>query len=117
LLVKRQPLWLGLASAAVTMDAQTQAPAVVVRFDAGTVSRLATATRDNIGQVFVAALNHEVIAAAIIREPILDGAVRLSGRLTLAEARDIAMLLRAGTPPSRLTIVEREIVVPGAAKP
>jgi preprotein translocase subunit SecD len=83
-----------------------------IRFNANATSRLSRATRDNVGQILAIVLDGELIAASVIREPIADGAARLSGGLTLLQARDLATLLRAGTLPLPVTIVERQIVEP-----
>ena len=53
-----------------------------------------------------------MIDAPIIREPIVDGSVRLSGGLTHERAKELARMLRAGWLPLPLNIIEREIVEP-----
>jgi preprotein translocase subunit SecD len=57
-------------------------------------------------------LDLQVIDAPIIREPISDGAMLLSGGLTLQQASDLAKLLRAGMLHAPVTIIEREIIQP-----
>ena len=52
----------------------------------------------------------------VIREPITGGSVQISGNFTLEEANSVAMLLRAGTLPGHLTLVEQQVIQP-AAKP
>jgi preprotein translocase subunit SecD len=114
LLVKRHVVAGGedLVAVAVALDGRTRDPAVAFRFRANARSRLKNASAANIGQTIAIVLDGEVIDAPIIREQIADGAVQLSGGLTLQRANDLALLLRAGTLPSRLTIIERQIVEP-----
>ncbi|MGY2937117.1 preprotein translocase subunit SecD [Bradyrhizobium sp. GM6.1] len=60
-------------------------------------------------------LDGKVISAPIIREPITGGSGQISGNFTLEEANSVAMLLRAGSLPGHLGLVEQEVVPP--AKP
>jgi preprotein translocase subunit SecD len=52
------------------------------------------------------------MSAPIIREPITGGSGQISGNFTLEEANTVAMLLRSGTLPGRLSVVDRQIVQP-----
>src|SRR5690606_4325573 len=58
-------------------------------------------------------LDNEVISAPQIREPILGGSGQISGSFTVESANDLAILLRAGSLPAKLTIVEERSVGPG----
>jgi preprotein translocase subunit SecD len=51
--------------------------------------------------------DNEVLSAPIIREPILGGTGQVSGSLTAQEANDMAILLRAGELPGKLTLIEQ----------
>jgi preprotein translocase subunit SecD len=77
----------------------------------------ASATRDNVGQPLANVLDSEVIAAPVVREPIESGLFRISGDLTLQQAGDFALLVRAGLLPPPLTIVEQQIVEPKVVEP
>ena len=57
-------------------------------------------------------LDDEVIAAPIIREPILGGSGQISGSFTLEDANRIALLMRAGALPGHLAVVEQQVVAP-----
>jgi preprotein translocase subunit SecD len=54
-----------------------------------------------------------VISAPRINEPILGGSGQISGSFSVAEAQDLALLLRAGALPAPLTILEERTVGPG----
>jgi preprotein translocase subunit SecD len=87
-------------------------PALAVRLNRLGQDRLARVTRSNVGQVLAIVLDNEVIAAATIREPIVDDAVLFSGGLTMEQAHDIARLMRIGMPWGPLVIMEQRIVEP-----
>lgn len=50
--------------------------------------------------------------APVIRSPITGGSGEISGSFTVAEARDLSLLLRAGSLPAPLTVVEERTVGP-----
>src|SRR3954469_17821764 len=54
----------------------------------------------------------EVITAPVIRSEIPGGRVQISGRMTTTEARDVALLLRAGALAAPMEIVEERTVGP-----
>jgi preprotein translocase subunit SecD len=54
-----------------------------------------------------------VISAPVIREPIIGGSGQISGSFSVQSANDLAILLRAGSLPARLVIVEERVVGPG----
>jgi preprotein translocase subunit SecD len=51
-----------------------------------------------------------VVSAPVIREPITGGSGQISGNFTLEDANRIAMLLRSGTLPGRLTVVDQQVL-------
>jgi preprotein translocase subunit SecD len=54
----------------------------------------------------------EVVTAPVIRTEIGGGRVQISGRMTTAEARDTALLLRAGALAAPMEIIEERTVGP-----
>lgn len=93
----------------------TKEPIASFRFN-GRGARFAHITAENVGMPFAIALDDKVISAPVIREPITGGSGQISGNFTLDEANSVAMLLRAGSLPGRLGLVEQQVVQP-AAKP
>jgi preprotein translocase subunit SecD len=69
-------------------------------------------TADNIGRPFAVIIDDQVVSAPVIREPITGGSGQISGNFTLEDANRIAMLLRSGTLPGRLTVIDQQIVKP-----
>jgi SecD/SecF fusion protein len=99
-----------LADARAGFDSRTQEPIVSFRLDAAGAKLFADVTRANVGQPFAIVLDGKVLSAPVIREPITAGSGQISGRFTVAEATDLAALLRAGALPAPLTVVEERTV-------
>jgi preprotein translocase subunit SecD len=114
LLLRKQVLLEGddIADAAPGFDQRTNEPIVTFRFNANGARRFAHITQENIGRPFAVVLDSDVLAVPIIREPILGGSGQISGGFTLEEANTTAVLLRSGTLPGRLTVVEEQLVAP-----
>ena len=102
------------AGPGLTGDAKE--PIASFRFNGRGARRFAHLTAENVGTPFAIALDDKVISAPVIREPITGGSGQISGNFTLEEANSVAMLLRAGSLPGRLGLVEQQVVRP-AAKP
>lgn len=94
----------------------TKDPIASFRFNGRGTRRFAHITEENIGKPFAIVLDDKVISAPVIREPITGGSVQISGNFTLEEANSVAMMLRAGSLPGHLGLVEQQVVQP-AAKP
>jgi protein-export membrane protein SecD len=88
-------------------------PVVSFSFDTVGARRFGRATQENVGRPFAIVLDGKVISAPVIREPILGGNGVISGDFTTQEARDLALLLRAGALPAPLKILEERTVGPG----
>lgn len=92
---------------------QQNEPVVSFRFDSLGGRRFGDATSHNVGRSLAIVLDNQVISAPRIREPILGGSGVISGTFTVAEARDLALLLRAGALPAPLTVIEERTVGAG----
>jgi preprotein translocase subunit SecD len=88
-------------------DARTSEPVLNFKFNANGTRRFAQATQENVGKPFAIVLDNEVLSAPIIREPILGGSGQISGNFTVQDAADMAILLRTGELPGRLTVIEQ----------
>ena len=102
-----------LVDAQASFNQQTSEPVVSFRFDTKGAQRFGQATQQNVGRPFAIVLDHEVLSAPVIREPILGGSGQISGNFTTQGANDLAVLLRAGALPAKLTIIEERTVGPG----
>ena len=91
---------------------QQNEPVVSFRFDTAGGKRFGDVTTQSVGKLLAIVLDGEVISAPRIREPILGGSGIITGSFGVAEARDLALLLRAGALPAPLTILEERTVGP-----
>ena len=104
------------ATSPTRSPASTSAPASRSSTSASTcAARSASARRrprTSAGRMAIV-LDNEVISAPRILQPITGGSGQISGRFTVQQANDLAVLLRAGALPAKLTIVEERTVGPG----
>ena len=118
LLVKKNVVLTGdrINDAQPGFDSQTGEPAVHITLD-GTGARIfQQVTRENVGKRMAILLiekgQAEVVTAPVIRQEIPGGRVQISGRMTTEEARDVALLLRAGALAAPMEIIEERTVGP-----
>ena len=97
-----------LVDAQAAFDQRTGEPVVTFRFNANGTRRFSQITQENVDKPFAIVLDNEVISAPIIREPILGGSGQISGSLTVKDANDMAIQLRSGELPGRLTVIEQK---------
>jgi preprotein translocase subunit SecD len=95
-----------LSDAQGAIDARIGKPVILFRFDVAGARRFAEATRENVGRPFAIVIDNEVVSAPVIREPILGGSGQISGNFTLESANTLATLLRAGTLPAKLKVID-----------
>jgi preprotein translocase subunit SecD len=94
-------------------DQRTSEPIVNFKFNIRGAQRFGAATSENVGRFLAIVLDNQVISAPRILQPITGGSGQISGRFTVQQANDLAVLLRAGALPAKLTIVEERTVGPG----
>jgi protein-export membrane protein SecD len=99
-----------LVDAQPGFDSRTGEPVVTFRFDAAGAKRFGKVTQENVGLPFAIVLDGKVISAPVIREPILGGTGQISGNFTVQRANDLAVLLRSGALPAKLTVIEERTV-------
>ena len=91
---------------------QNGLPAVTFRFDPTGARRFGDYTAENIGKPFAIVLDGKVISAPTIRDHIGGGSGIISGRFTLEESTELAVLLRAGALPAGLDFLEERTIGP-----
>jgi preprotein translocase subunit SecD len=101
-----------LTDAKASFDQNNQA-VVDFTFNASGGRKFGEVTQENVGRPFAIILDGKVISAPNIREPILGGRGQISGNFTPQSASDLAILLRAGALPAKLTPIEQRVVGPG----
>lgn len=102
-----------LTDAQPGFDSRTQEPIVNFRFNIRGGQRFGEVTSENVGKLFAIVLDGKVISAPRILSPITGGSGQISGHFTVESANNLAILLRAGALPAKLTIVEERTVGPG----
>ncbi|WP_305985545.1 protein translocase subunit SecD [Roseibium sp. MMSF_3544] len=114
-LLEEVPLLEGsdLVDAQVSFDQRTNEPVVNFRFNQSGARKFAQITTQNVNRPFAIVLDDEVISAPVIREPITGGSGQISGDFTVEGANDLAVLLRAGALPAKLTVIEERSIGPG----
>ena len=118
LLLKRDVVLTGdrISDAQPGFDGQTGEPAVHINLDGRGSTIFQQVTRESIGKrmamVLVEKGKGEIVTAPVIRSEIPGGRVQISGRMTTTEARDVALLLRAGALAAPMEIVEERTVGP-----
>jgi preprotein translocase subunit SecD/SecD/SecF fusion protein len=112
------PLMTGedLTDAQAAFDSRTNEPVVNFRLSTGGARKFGDVTTKNVGRPFAIVLDNEVISAPVIREPIIGGSGQISGSFTVQTANDLAILLRAGSLPAKLTIVEERTIGPSLGR-
>jgi len=101
-----------LTNAIVKIDSQYNEPYVFIEFDKKGGRIFAKITGENIKKRLAIVLDKTVYSAPVIQDRISGGSARITGNFTMAEARDLAIILRAGALPAPVKIIEERTVGP-----
>lgn len=101
-----------LVDAQPGFDQRTNEPIISFRFDQAGARRFGRFTQENVNRPFAIVLDDKVLSAPVIREPILGGSGQISGSFTVEGANTLAVQLRSGALPVKLTIAEERTVGP-----
>lgn len=113
-LVKKRASLTGkyLTDARVEIDSQYNEPYVSIKFDKKGGKIFARITEENVKKRLAIVLDKKVYSAPVIQEKITGGEARITGNFTTEEARDLAIILRAGALPAPVNILEERTVGP-----
>ena len=92
---------------------QNGRPDVDFTFNSAGARKFGQVTQENVGRPFAIVLDGKVISAPVIQTPILGGSGQITGNFTVESANNLAILLRAGALPAKLTPIEQRVVGPG----
>ncbi|WP_341791048.1 protein translocase subunit SecD [Rickettsia endosymbiont of Gonocerus acuteangulatus] len=113
LVVKKKAILGGdsLTTAAASFDQNSQA---VVSFSFNSLgSKLfGEVTKNNVGKHLAIVLDNKLLSAPTINQPIMGGSGIISGDFTVESANELALLLRAGSLPAPLKIIEERSIGP-----
>jgi preprotein translocase subunit SecD len=113
-LVKKGALLTGsyLTNASVQIDSQYNEPYVSLEFDKKGARIFENITEEHVKKHLAIVLDNKVYSAPVIQEKISGGHARITGSFTTEEARDLAIVLRAGALPAPVKMLEERTVGP-----
>ncbi len=85
---------------------------VAFRFTADAAGRFTALTGDNVGKSLAFVLDDQVLSSAVIHEQITEDRGHLVADFSEEGARDLAIMLRSGPLPAKLTVLEERTIVP-----
>jgi len=117
-LLKRRSVLTGeyLTDARVMIDSQYNEPYVSLSFDSRGARLFEQITGANIKKRLAIVLDNVINSAPVIQDKIAGGRAQITGRFTMEEARDLAIVLRAGALPAPVKIIEERTVGPSLGK-
>jgi preprotein translocase subunit SecD len=117
-LIKRRTLLTGdrLVSARVQIETQFNQPYVSLEFDSRGAKIFERITQRNVKKKLAIILDDNVYSAPVIQEKISGGRAQITGRFSMDEARDLAIVLRAGSLPAPVNIMEERTVGPSLGR-
>ena len=112
-LLKKRTLLTGehLVSARVSFN-QFNEPYVAIAFDSLGAKQFERITGENVKKRLAIILDNNVYSAPVIRDRISGGRASIEGGFTTEKARDLAIVLRAGSLPAPVKILEQRTVGP-----
>jgi preprotein translocase subunit SecD len=105
-----------LSDAQVRIDTRFNEPYVAIDFNAVGARRFDQITAANVGKRMAIVLDDTVYSAPVIRERISGGSAQISGSFTEQEATDLAIILRAGSLPAPVKVLEDRTVGPSLGR-
>jgi preprotein translocase subunit SecD len=114
ILLKNRTLLTGgyLESAQVKIGDRFNEPYVAIKFNAQGAKDFDRITGENVKKRLAIVLDGVVHSAPVIQERISGGDAQITGSFTLDEAKDLAIVLRAGALPAPVNILEERTVGP-----
>ncbi|MDR2666982.1 MAG: protein translocase subunit SecD [Holosporales bacterium] len=113
--IKRQVSLTGksLVDAQVSMDQRTGLPGVSIKFDSVEGTRkFAELSAKYLKKQFAMVLDGKVLSAPVFQMVLTDGNAQITGNFTMQSATELALLLRAGSLPAPLKVIEERNVGP-----
>ena len=105
-----------LTDARVQIGGQYNEPYVSLSFDSRGARLFERITGANIKKRLAIVLDDVVNSAPVIQDKITGGRAQITGRFTMEEARDLAIVLRAGALPAPVKIIEERTVGPSLGR-
>lgn len=94
----------------------SNAPYLILEFDSEGASNWERITGENVEERVSVILDGTMYSVATIRERISGTSTRLSGGFSVQEARDLRLVLKAGSLPARLVLAEEQTIGPSLGR-
>lgn len=113
-LIEKRVLLTGdeLTDAKVDLNSSRGGAGVSMTFNKRGARTFALVTEENVRRRLAIILDDNVYSAPVIQEKIAGGHAQITGRFTMEEASDLAIVLRAGSLPAPVEILENRTVGP-----
>ena len=105
-----------VTDARVRPGARLEGPYVAVELDNRGAQIFDAMTAENVGRRLAIILDNTVYSAPVIKERIPGGHVQITGRFSMDEAHDLAIVLRSGALPAPVDIEEERTVGPSLGR-
>lgn len=105
-----------LTEARVAIDQRDNSPYVAIRFNSSGARIFENVTGAHVEDRLAIILDGTVYSAPVIRERIGGGDAQISGSFTMAEAKDLAIVLRAGSLPAPVRMLQNVTVGPSLGR-
>jgi len=105
-----------VADARVRPGTQLEGPYVELILSDRGAREFEEITGENVGRNLAIVLDGKVFSAPVIREKIAGGRASITGSFDIKEARDLAIVLRAGALPAPIKIAEERTVGPSLGR-
>jgi preprotein translocase subunit SecD len=105
-----------VTDARVREGGRLEGPYVEVRLNRRGTDIFAALTSQNVGRNLAIILDGTVYSAPVIKEPIPGGDVQITGNFSFEEAHNLAIVLRSGSLPAPVEIIEERTVGPSLGR-
>jgi preprotein translocase subunit SecD len=105
-----------VTDARVREGGRMEGPYVEVRLNRRGTDTFAAITSQNVGRNLAIILDGTVYSAPVIKEPIPGGDVQITGNFSFEEAHNLAIVLRSGSLPAPVEIIEERTVGPSLGR-
>ncbi len=118
ILLKKETLMTGelLSEARVAIDQSYNEPYVSIRFNSEGAKLFEDITGKHIKERLAIILDGNVYSAPVIQDRIAGGDAQITGRFLLEEAKDLAIVLRAGALPAPVKMLQNVTVGPSLGR-
>lgn len=105
-----------IADARMQLFDQLEGPTVQLTLNGDGARRFDELTGANVGRRLAIILDGTVYSAPVIQERIPGGRAQITGNFDIKEARDLAIVLRAGALPAPVSLIEERTVGPALGR-